>query len=40
MVVYYLQAVCHVEKLVHNLQCKGHSKGLYHKNMIIFTVSS
>ena len=27
MVVYY-EAVCHIEKLVHYLQCQGHTLGL------------
>ena len=40
MVVYYHEAMCHAEKLVHHLQCQGHSKGLYNQNMTIFTVSS
>ena len=39
MVVYYHEAMCHAEKLVHHLQCQGHSKGLYNQNMTIFTVS-
>ena len=40
MVVYYHEAKCHAEKLVHYLQREGHSEGLYHKNMIIFTIAS
>ena len=40
MVVYYHEAMCHTEKLVHYLQCQGHSKGLYNQNMTIFTMSS
>ena len=36
MVVYYHKAMCHVEKLVHYLQCQGHSKGLYNQNITIF----
>ena len=40
MVVYYHEAMCHVEKLVHYLQCQGHSEGLHYQNMTIFTVSS
>ena len=39
MVVYYHEVICHVEKLVHYLQCQGHSEGLYNQNMIIFTES-
>ena len=40
MMVYYHEAMCHVEKIVHYLQCQGHSKGLYNQNMTIFTISS
>ena len=40
MVVYYHQAMCHAEKLIHYLQCQGHIKGLYNENTIIFTISS
>ena len=40
MVVYYHEAMCPVEKLVHYLHCQGHSKGLYDENKTIFTVSS
>ena len=40
MVVYYHEAMCHAEKLVHYLQCQGHSEGLYNQNMTIFTISS
>ena len=29
MVVYYNEATCCVEKVVHYLQCQGHHKGLY-----------
>ena len=28
------------KKLVHYLQCQGHSEGLYNQNMTIFTISS
>ena len=35
MVVYYDE-----KKLVHYLQCQGHSGGLYNQNMIIFTIFS
>ena len=31
---------CSAEKLVHCVQCQGHSKGLYIQNMIISLVSS
>ena len=40
MVVYYHEAMCHAEKLVHYLQCQGHSEGLYNQNMTISIVSS
>ena len=40
MVVYFQEAVCQAEKLVHYLQCHGHSEGLYNQNMTIFTISS
>ena len=40
IVVYHHESVCLVEKLVHYLQCQGHSKGLYNQNMTIFTISS
>ena len=36
MVVYYHEAMYHAEKLVHYLQCQGHSEGLYNQNMTIF----
>ena len=40
MVVYYHEAECHEQKLVHYLYCEGHSEGLYKQNMTIdFTVS-
>ena len=40
MVVYYHESVFHAEKLVHYLQCQGHSEGLYNQNMIISAASS
>ena len=40
IVMYYHEAVCHAEKLVHCLQCQGHSEGLYNRNMTIPTISS
>ena len=40
MVVYYHEAMCHAEKLVHYLQCQSHSQVLYNQHMIIFTISS
>ena len=36
MVVYYHEAECPVQKLVHYLQCQGHSEGLYKQNMTTF----
>ena len=36
MVVYYHKAMCHVEKLVHYLQCQGCSEGLCNQNMTVF----
>ena len=35
-----MQPECHAEKLVHCLQCQGHSKGLYNQNMTISAISS
>ena len=40
MVLYYHDAMCHAEKLVHYLQCQGHNKGLYNQSMTVFTISS
>ena len=40
MVVYYHEAMCHAEKLVHCVQYQGHSEGLYNQNMTIFTIVS
>ena len=40
MVVYYHEAMCHTEKLVHYLKCQGHSEGLYNQNTTISVVSS
>ena len=31
---------CHAEKLVHCVQCQGHSEGLYNQNVTISVVSS
>ena len=31
---------CRVEKLVHFVQCRGHSKGIYNQNMTVSVVSS
>ena len=36
MVVYYHEAMYHAEKLVHYLQCQGHSEGLCNQNMTNF----
>ena len=40
IVVYYHELVCRAEKLVHCVQCQGHSKGIYNKNITISVVSS
>ena len=40
MVVYYHKAVYHEKKLVHYLQCQGHSEGLYNQNMTMSTLFS
>ena len=40
MVMYYHEAMCLAEKLVHYLQCQGHSEGLYNQNTTISTISS
>ena len=32
IVVYHLEAMSHVENLVHYLHCQGHSKGVYNQN--------
>ena len=40
MVMQHHKPVCHAEKLVHCVQCQGHSKGLYNQNRTIFTISS
>ena len=40
MVVYYHEAECHAQKLVHYLQCQGHSKGLNKQNMSISFIST
>ena len=38
LAVYYHKAMCHAEKLVHYLQCHGHSEGLDNQNMTIFMI--
>ena len=40
MFMQYHEPECHAEKLVHCLQCQGHSKCLYNQNMTISLVSS
>ena len=40
MVVYFHRATCHVEKMVHYLQCQGHSKSLNKQNITISIISS
>ena len=40
VVMYYHEAMCHAEKLVHYFQCQGHSEGLTKQNMTISTISS
>ena len=39
-VVYYHEAMCHAEKMVHYLECQGHSEGLNKQNITISTISS
>ena len=36
MAVCYHEVMCHVKKIVHYLQCQGHSEGSYNQNMTIF----
>ena len=40
MGVYFHEVMCHAEKLVHYLQCQGHSEGLYNQNVTIFVAPS
>ena len=40
MVVYYYEAECHAEKMVHYLQDQGHCEGLCNQNTTISTISS
>ena len=40
IVVYYHEAVCLAEKLIHYLQCQGHSGDLRDQNMTIFDILS
>ena len=40
MVMQHHKPECQTEKLVHCVQCQGHSKGLYNQNMTISTVPS
>ena len=36
----YFEVICLVEKLIHHLLCQDDSKGFYHQNSAIFTISS
>ena len=38
--VYYQEAMWHVEKLVHYLLCQSHSEGLYNQKITIFTITT
>ena len=40
MVMYYHEAICHAEKLVHYLQYQGRSEGLCNQTLTIFTIFS
>ena len=40
MVMQHHKPKCHAEKLVHCVQCQGHSEGFYIQNMTISVVSS
>ena len=40
MVMQHHKPKCHAEKMVHCVQCQGHSEGLYKQNMTISVVSS
>ena len=40
MVMQHHKPEYHAEKVVHCVQCQGHSKGLYNQNMTISVVSS
>ena len=40
MIMQHHKPECHAEKLVHCVQCQGHSEDLYNQNMTIFTISS
>ena len=35
-----LKPKCHAEKVVHSVQCQGHSEGLHNQNVTISVVSS
>ena len=35
-----MQPECHAEKLVHCVQCQGHSEALYNQNMTVSVVFS
>ena len=40
MVLQHRKLECHAQKLVHCVQCQGHSEGLYNPNVTISVVSS
>ena len=40
MVMQHHKPECHAEKLVHCIQYRGHSEGLYNQNMTISVASS
>ena len=40
MVVYYHEVICHAQKLVHSLECQGHSEGLNIENVTFSSISS
>ena len=40
IVMHHHKPDCHAKKLIHCVQCQGHSKGLYTQNITISVVSS
>ena len=40
MVMQHHKPECPAEKLIHCIQCQGHSEGLYNQNITISVVSS
>ena len=40
VVLYYHELMCHAEKLIHFLQCQGHSVGSCNQTMTISIISS